>query len=457
MFAYSGTTMSYQWLKNGSNIAGAKLRSYTITNVQASDQATYSVQINNAGGMVTSSGATLTVLFPPAITTQPQSQAVARHQNVLFSVVASGTSPFTYQWYFNSSSLGGAAQSSTLTLNNVGMGNAGSYTVVVTNAGGSVTSLVATLTVYIPPGIQTQPQNQTVTQGQSASFSVAANGSAPFGYQWNFDGITLSGATNATLALTNAQGTNAGSYTVEVTNLAGSVTSQVATLTVNIPPGITTQPQSQAVVQGQNGSFSVVATGTANLRYQWYFNGSSLGGGAAQSATLTLNNIGTNNAGSYTVVVNNNWGSATSAVATLTVVCSGGDHDPAAEPDVGPGSKRFVLCGSERHGAIGLSVALGRRGLVRRQQCCAGAHQCSDDQRRQLHGGGGELLGFGHERGGVVDRQCSTGDHDRSRKARRRRSIKELRFPLWRAARRRSPINGISTAHRWAEGAKVPI
>ena len=191
---------------------------------------------------------------------------------------------------------------------------------VVANTGGSVTSLVATLTVYVPPGIQTQPQNLTVTQGHGASFSVAANGSAPLNYQWNFDGTNVSGATNATLALTNAQGTNAGSYTVVVTNPAGSVTSQVASLTVNVPPGITTQPQSQAVVQGQNGSFSVVATGTANLSYQWYFNGSSLGWGGAHSATLTLNNIGSNNAGSYTVVVNNNYGSATSAVATLTLI-----------------------------------------------------------------------------------------------------------------------------------------
>jgi len=119
--------------------------------------------------------------------------------------------------------------------------------------------------------------------------------------------------------LTNVQASQAGSYTVVVTNFGGCVTSGVETLTVNVPAAITTQPQSQTVLLGQSSSFSVAAGGTPNLSYQWYLNGSSLGGGAAQNPTLTLNSVGTNQAGNYTVVVNNNYGSATSVVATLTV------------------------------------------------------------------------------------------------------------------------------------------
>jgi uncharacterized repeat protein (TIGR01451 family) len=85
--ASSLTTLSYQWLKNASDISGATSNSFTITNVQTNDQAVYSVKVTNAGGSVTSANATLTVVVPPGITTQPQSQGVAQGQNVSFSVV----------------------------------------------------------------------------------------------------------------------------------------------------------------------------------------------------------------------------------------------------------------------------------------------------------------------------------------------------------------------------------
>jgi hypothetical protein len=225
----------------------------------------------------------------------------------------------TYQWYLNGSALGHRAQSSTYTLNYAQPYNAGNYTVVVSGPGGSVTSAVAVLMVYVPSSINLQPQNQAVVQGQTASFSVGASGTAPLSYQWNLNGTNVSGATNATLALTHVQATQAGSYTLVVTNFAGSVTSAVASLTVYVPATITSQPQSLMVTQGQAASFSVGALGTANLSYQWYFNGSALGGGGAQNSALALGAVGTTNAGSYTVVVQNNYGSATSAVAMLTV------------------------------------------------------------------------------------------------------------------------------------------
>jgi uncharacterized protein YpmS len=261
--------------------------------------------------------ATLTVHVPAGITTQPASQGVVLGQGASFSVVAGGTAPFSYQWIFNGNSLPGAT-SSTLTLTSVQTNEGGNYSVLVGNAYGSVTSSNATLAVYVPPTITTQPQNQSVGQGTNASFPVVASGSTPLSYQWSFNGAALSGATTSTLTITNAQTTNAGSYTVAVTNSWGSISSAVAVLTVYVPPTITTQPLSQAVVQGHVASFSVGAIGTANLNYQWYCNGSSLGGGAT-SSTLMLNAVGTNNAGSYTVVVTNTWSTVTSAVATLTV------------------------------------------------------------------------------------------------------------------------------------------
>ena len=129
--------------------------------------------------------------------------------------------------------------------------------------------------------------------------------------------MALSGSTSSALALSNVQTNDAGSYSVVVTNLAGSVTSVVATLTVIVPPGITTQPQNQTVVLGQNAAFSVVASGTAPLSYQWRFNGTALSG--STSSALALSNVQTNDAGSYSVVVTNLAGSVASVVATLTV------------------------------------------------------------------------------------------------------------------------------------------
>ena len=318
------TPMYYTWYLNGSSVRsslGGSSCTITVTNAQANAAGSWYVvvyNLYNLGSPVTSATATLTVLVPPAITNQPQSQVAVVSQSATFSVGASGTSPLSYQWSINGTNISRGTNAS-LTLTNIQTTNAGNYSVVVANAGGSVTSLVATLTVYVPPTIATQPHNQTVTQGQPATFTVAANGSSPFSYQWNVNGTNISGATNVSLTLVTPQATDAGSYSVVVTNYGGSVTSQVATLTVNVPAFIITQPTSQTVSQGQTATFTVGAGGTANLSYQWYFNLAKINGSKGKNATLALSAVDTNSVGNYTVVVNNSWGSVTSAVATLTI------------------------------------------------------------------------------------------------------------------------------------------
>jgi sugar lactone lactonase YvrE len=128
----------------------------------------------------------------------------------------------------------------------------------------------------IPPFITTQPTNQTVVVGGTATFSVTAGGTPSPGYQWNFNGTNLlAGATNTSLTLTNVQTTNTGNYSVVVANVAGSVTSSNATLTV-VPLLITTQPQSQTVAVGSNATFSVTVSGTGPFTYQWQLNGTNL-------------------------------------------------------------------------------------------------------------------------------------------------------------------------------------
>lgn len=173
-----------------------------------------------------------------------------------------------------------------------------------------------------PPVIIEQPQSRTNYVGTTASFSVSATGSMPLSYQWYFNGTNpMPGRTSATLVLTNVQPADAGRYTVVVSNIAGVVTSQVATLTVivlEVPPTITVHPQSQTVREGATATFTVVADGPGPLSYQWYLAPDvSLAG--RTNATIVLENVSTNDAGGYFAVVANPFGAVTSAVATLTV------------------------------------------------------------------------------------------------------------------------------------------
>ena len=180
------------------------------------------------------------------------------------------------------------------------------YVVVVTGAAATA------------PSITTQPTAQTVNAGAAVTFSVVASGTPAPSYQWRKDGTAIGGATSASLALTNVQTANAGAYTVVVTNSAGSVTSNAATLTVNTvvvgnPPAITVQPSSMTAALGSTVSFSVTATGA--VTQQWRKNGVAIGG--ATSTTLTLLNLTAADAANYDLVLTNASGTTTSAAATL--------------------------------------------------------------------------------------------------------------------------------------------
>ena len=236
--ALGAASLIYHWYFNGTNLlAGATNYSLTLTNVQTTNAGNYSVIVSNVTGSVTSSNATLTVLTltSPSITQQPTNQTVTVGGNATFSIIATGTVPLSYQWYFNTTNRLAVATNYSLTLTNVQSTNAGNYSVIVTNVAGSVTSSNATLTVLVPPLITTQPQSQTNCQGSMVSFTVTATGAAPLSYHWYFNGTNLlAGATNTSLTMTNVQTTNAGNYSVIVANSYGSVTSSVATLTVQI-------------------------------------------------------------------------------------------------------------------------------------------------------------------------------------------------------------------------------
>src|SRR5205085_11341511 len=119
------------------------------------------------------------------------------------------------------------------------------------------------------PYITTQPADQTVTVGQTATFSVVATGTAPLSYQWQKNGTAISGATSASYTTpTTTSSDNGAQFVVVVSDSAGSMTSNAATLTVNAgaaAPTITTQPANQAVTVGQTATFTVVDRETTRL------------------------------------------------------------------------------------------------------------------------------------------------------------------------------------------------
>jgi hypothetical protein len=174
------------------------------------------------------------VNVPPAITAQPQSQTVNQGSNATFTVTASGTPAPGYQWTFNGTNINGANGSS-YTRANAQLADAGTYAVIATNAGGSLASSNALLTVNVPPAITAQPQSQTVNQGSNATFTVTASGTPAPGYQWTFNGTNIVGATGSSYTRVSAQPTDAGSYAVIVTNAGGSLTSSNALLSIAVP------------------------------------------------------------------------------------------------------------------------------------------------------------------------------------------------------------------------------
>ena len=266
--------------------------------------------------------------IPPSIMTQPVNQTVTSGQAATFTVTANGTAPLSYQWQKNGSNIAGATSASYATPATATSDSGSTFNVVVSNIAGSVTSNSATLTVNAAataPTITTQPANQTVTAGQTATFAVTASGTAPLSYQWNRNGAAISGATSAsytTPATTTSD--NGAQFTVVVSNSNGSATSNAATLTVSAAataPTITTQPANQTVTAGQTATFSVAASGTAPLSYQWKKDGTAIGGATSSSYTTPATTTSDNGA-QFNVVVGNAAGSVTSSVATLSV--SGG-------------------------------------------------------------------------------------------------------------------------------------
>jgi hypothetical protein len=253
---------------------------------------------------------------PPRIVQQPADQTALAGASVRLDAAAVGGQPLSYQWRRYHDPMEGETNSS-LIFSKVALSDAGAYSVVVSNASGSISSRVARLSVVSPPRILEPPRPQTRLVGETATFKVLAEGTAPLGYQWIFEGNVMVRETNSMLMIPNVSTVHQGRYWVEIRNPLGSVTSSNAVLTVLIPPFIITQPKSQEAKIGETITFVVEAGGTQPLTYQWLRNGVIISGETKN--TLTIEGVQPQDGGSYRVVVANAAGAVQSDIALLRI------------------------------------------------------------------------------------------------------------------------------------------
>lgn len=358
-----GNPISYQWSLNGTNIPGATNAVLYFAGVQLDNAGNYTLAASNSFGQVLSSNAVLTVLtHPPGFISQPSNTVAFQGSNAFFNPVISGTAPISLQWQFNGSNLPGATNLS-LAITNVQSANLGSYSLIATNIYGSATSSNAVLAFLDLGYALNAPNLPWTSSGANAWFAetnftadgiaAAQSGKITFGQVSTLQTTVTGPGTLSFFTTSSAGGTGSSSFRVIGTNnlttflgggggwgkytfylgdgaqtlqwnySAGFSGSNIAWLDeVTISPGATVPflssfPANQVVKHGTNVSFSVLASGTPPIRYQWQFNGTNLNG--ATLSALSLTNVQTVNSGLYSVIVSNGYGSVSSSNAVLTV------------------------------------------------------------------------------------------------------------------------------------------
>jgi pectin methylesterase-like acyl-CoA thioesterase len=310
---------------------------FGLTNIPASAPGAYLTNI-------TTTPQSIAIVLPtdpaPLITAQPQPFSGSPGSTVTLTVTNTGNTPLSYQWYYTngvttnllsgaSGPSGGSTMtgstSNILTIANAQAGDSGGYLVVITNLYGSATSTLVQVTISssaVPPTVN-GPTNLTVIAGNNATINDSVAGSPIPALQWlDQTGMPIPGANGSSLTLTDVQYSQNGyTYSLVATNSAGSATN-VTTLTVIVPPDITSQPSDLVVTNTQAASFTVAATGVPNPWYQWNKNGNPISSAANNTATnaiFTIASVSPSDTASYSCTITNLAGSTNSGSVTLTV------------------------------------------------------------------------------------------------------------------------------------------
>ena len=307
--------LSYQWQNSQGFISGATNATYTIFNFQPTNAGNYSEIVTNSFTSMTSAVATVTIVSPPTISTNPISQILPAGSSLILTAAATGAPPPVYQWQNGASPLPGETNSS-LIFNPAQTNHTDSYSVIVSNAYGMATSLVASVMVYQPVSILTQPVSLVVPYQTPAAFGVTASGfPAPTSFQWTHAGTNVPGATANFFHLSQVRLADAGNYQVQVSNGYSSTNSGLATLSLS--PSIVSAFGGAALIWGREATLFVGATGSGALNYQWYKDGVPMDG--ANLPALYFASIQFTNAGVYSVVVTSPFGSVTNEAAQVVV------------------------------------------------------------------------------------------------------------------------------------------
>lgn len=357
----------YEVVGATTNLISRQKGALTLSNLVAGSYSFFAI-LTNASGSATSSVASLTVTPNPVITAiTPTLVATNPGAMVTFTLTANPGNPVASNLWFKvgggttnllsdgttgSGSVISGSTTLSLTISNVSVADETNYFAILTNSSGSATSAVASLYVSNFPPVITGigPASITDNAGQPISFTVTNSGTAPFSYFWYQETATatnlVSATTNATLTLTNIGGGNTGNYEVVVSNLSTiAVTSSVVSLTVTNDPNIEVQPANAQGLADGTVQFAVTVAGTSPISYQWYFsdtngnpiapvsNGTqgdnSVNSGVTNSI-LAIANLQPADLTNFVVVVTDNYGSATSSVAS---VVSGGGGLAGSSPN----------------------------------------------------------------------------------------------------------------------------
>jgi len=257
----AGGAVGYQWRFNGSNVSGATNASLILTDVQPSDEGSYSVVVTDLAGSTTSSNAALEVKLIPTILVQPTNQTVFSFQSVTFSVVAQGPVPLQYQWTFDGADISDATNSG-LVLSNVPPSQVGTYAVIVGTEPNVTVSSNAVLSVYAP--------NEIVSNLDAGQLNTALQA-----------GGTVTFATNGTIVLTNTI-TISNNVIIDGSNHSITISGGGAVELFNLPPGLSLTLRNLTLANGlQNGEYFYL--GETNY-------GTAYGGAIYTQGTLEVEN-----------------------------------------------------------------------------------------------------------------------------------------------------------------------
>jgi probable HAF family extracellular repeat protein len=306
--AVGAGNLTYQWyadgvpMQDGGSVSGSATATLTISNVSEADVALYTVVVGNQAGSVESGNAAVRVNGLPVIGIQPQSVTANFGQTIELTVVASGGS-LTYQWLKNGIALtdvGEVSGSATaeLTLTGVSVADDGNYTVSITNINGGVTSQPASVSV-VDPAIVAQPQSQNAAAGSTVFFSVSTIGTTPDVYQWQKDGTNLTdagnvtGSASATLTLASVADSDAGSYSVIISNAVGQNSSSNAILSINDDAALGSWNFNTKNWMGDQGQLPLIASNVMDVA-SWSGAGNALLVDTNSAALIAYRTVETN-------------------------------------------------------------------------------------------------------------------------------------------------------------------